>query len=39
VKHGAKLAVVNFYNDKVGNPNVPKRFEQKIVAELQSASK
>lgn len=28
VKHEAKLSVVNFYNDSVGNPNVPKKFRK-----------
>src|SRR5207249_11526199 len=28
VKHGAKLDVVNFYNDDIGNPELPKKFKQ-----------
>jgi len=28
VKHGAKLSVVNFYNESVGNPNIPRKFRQ-----------
>jgi TolB-like protein/Tfp pilus assembly protein PilF len=28
VKHGAKLAVVNFYNGSIGNPSAPKKFRQ-----------
>src|SRR5438067_9814288 len=28
VKHGAKIDVVNFYNDEVGNAEVPEKFKQ-----------
>src|SRR5205814_643954 len=28
VKHGAKIDVVNFYNDEVGNAEVPEKFTQ-----------
>src|SRR5205823_1084903 len=28
VKHGVKIDVVNFYNDDVGNPELPKKFKQ-----------
>ena len=27
VKHGARIDVVNFYGDGIGNPQVPKRFQ------------
>ncbi|HEX3619362.1 MAG TPA: hypothetical protein VHU16_03230 [Candidatus Udaeobacter sp.] len=27
VKHGARIDVVNFYGDGIGNPHVPKRFQ------------
>jgi TolB-like protein/Flp pilus assembly protein TadD len=27
VKHGARVGVVNFYDDEVGNPQVPKKFQ------------
>src|SRR5216117_3837150 len=27
VKHGARISVVNFYADRVGNPQLPKRFQ------------
>ncbi|HEY2711623.1 MAG TPA: hypothetical protein VGI60_03845 [Chthoniobacterales bacterium] len=27
VKHGVRLGVVNLYNDEVGNPQLPKRFQ------------
>jgi TolB-like protein/Tfp pilus assembly protein PilF len=28
VKHGNRLSVVNFYNDEVGNPEVPEKFKR-----------
>ena len=27
VKHGARVGVVNFYGDEVGNPQLPKKFQ------------
>ena len=27
VKHGARLGVVNFYGDEIGNPQLPKKFQ------------
>src|SRR5256885_15510695 len=27
VKHGVRLAIVNFYTDGIGNPQLPKRFQ------------
>jgi len=28
VKHGVRVSVVNFCSDKIGNPNVPEKFER-----------
>jgi serine/threonine-protein kinase len=37
VKHGHKISVVNFYDDQVGNPEVPKKFRaaRPVVADEQ----
>src|SRR5215475_13872033 len=31
VKHGQVISVVNFYNDGIGNPAVPEKFEKKAI--------
>ncbi len=36
VKHGKKLSIVNFYNDEIGNPEVPERFRQTREVETTS---
>src|SRR4051795_10744977 len=40
VKHGVRIGVVNFYDDGIGNPEVPKRFQilQKHRAPLRWAA-
>jgi TolB-like protein/cytochrome c-type biogenesis protein CcmH/NrfG len=37
VKHGARVSLVNFYTDEVGNPALPEKFrsEPAVVAELE----
>src|SRR4030088_3472807 len=36
VKHGVKLSLVNFHNDKVGNPLIPQKLKQERHKELGS---
>ena len=32
IKHGDRISVVNFYQDELGNPDVPRKFESGIAA-------
>src|SRR5919109_405102 len=36
-KHGERLRVVNFYNNEIGNPAVPTRFDRTAIAETMSS--
>jgi len=33
VKHGQVVSVVNFYNHEIGNPAIPEKFTQAVIAE------
>src|SRR5437588_9795711 len=36
VKHGVKVSLVNFYDDKVGNPQIPEKLRQKAKEQVAS---
>src|SRR5215468_267876 len=38
-KHGERLHVVNLYNDEIGNPAVPTKYEQKAIPGTMSSTK
>src|SRR5207237_10331063 len=38
VKHGARLSVVNLYNDDLGNPELPQKFKQAAVTRKTTAA-
>src|SRR6266513_1626432 len=38
VKHGARLSVVNLYNDDLGNPELPQKFQQAAVTRKTTAA-